>query len=75
MLIMFLGTFLVCATSVVWVLGAESWRSANRNDPRKILLQEVVTTLKARMNSFSRNGAGTGAKKETDLDRADDLQT
>ena len=73
--IMFLGTFLVFATSVVWVLGAESWRSANRDDPRKILLQEVVTTLKARVNSFSRNGAGTAAKKETDLDRTGDLHT
>jgi len=66
LLIMFLGTFLVFSMSVVWVLGAEHWRAADPNDPRKILAKEVVTTLKARIpwthtNGASRNGAGAAS--------------
>jgi capsule polysaccharide export protein KpsE/RkpR len=76
LLIMFLGTFLVFSMSVVWVLGAEQWRAADPNDPRKILANEVVTTLKARAHWFSRNGAGpsASAEKDKDLNRLDDLQ-
>jgi capsule polysaccharide export protein KpsE/RkpR len=74
LLIMFLGTFLVLSMSVVWVLGAEHWRTADPDDPRKILAKEVVESLKARAHWFSRNGAGPSAKKDMDLDRFDDLQ-
>jgi capsule polysaccharide export protein KpsE/RkpR len=74
LLIMFLGTFLVFSMSVVWVLGAEQWRAADPNDPRKILANEVVTTLKARAHWLSRNGAGPSAEKDKDLNRLDDLQ-
>ena len=74
LLIMFLGTFLVFSMSVVWVLGAEQWRAADPNDPRKILANEVVTTLKARAHWLSRNGTGPSAEKDKDLNRVDDLQ-
>jgi uncharacterized protein involved in exopolysaccharide biosynthesis len=74
LLIVFLGTFLVFSVSVVWMLGAEQWRSANPDDPRKILAQEVVAAVKARAHWFSRNGTGAGAEKDKDLDRLDDLQ-
>jgi uncharacterized protein involved in exopolysaccharide biosynthesis len=74
LLIMFLGTFLVFSMSVVWVLGAEHWRAADPNDPRKILANEVVSTLKARAHWFSRNGTGPSAGRDKDLDRLDDLQ-
>ena len=60
--------------SVVWVLGAEQWRAADPNDPRKILASEVVVTLKARAHWLSRNGAGPSAEKDKDLNRLDDLQ-
>jgi capsule polysaccharide export protein KpsE/RkpR len=63
LLIMFLGTFLVFSMSVVWVLGAEQWRTADPDDPRKILAKEVVATLQARAHWFSRNGAGSSAQK------------
>jgi uncharacterized protein involved in exopolysaccharide biosynthesis len=74
LLIMFLGTFLVLSMSVVWVLGAEHWRTGDPDDPRKILAKEVVASLKTRAHWFSRNGAGPSAKKDMDLDRFDDLQ-
>jgi capsule polysaccharide export protein KpsE/RkpR len=74
LLIMFLGTFSVLSMSVVWVLGAEHWRTGDPDDPRKILAKEVVESLKARAHWFSRNGAGPSVKKDMDLDRFDDLQ-
>jgi capsule polysaccharide export protein KpsE/RkpR len=54
--IMFLGTFLVFASSVVWVLGSARWEEVDPQDPRKVFAQEVVGVLKARMPSASRNG-------------------
>jgi uncharacterized protein involved in exopolysaccharide biosynthesis len=74
LLIMFLGTFLVFSISVVCVLGMEHWRATDADDPRKILVKEVVATLKARAHWFSRNGARPSAEKLRDLDRLDDLR-
>ena len=74
LLIMVLGTFLVLSISVVWVLGAEQWRAADPGDPRKILAQEIMATMKERAHWFSRNGAGPGAESDKDLDRLDDSQ-
>ena len=56
LVIMFLGTFLVFAVSVVWVLGSVRWEEADSQDPRKILAREVASALKARMPWASRNG-------------------
>jgi uncharacterized protein involved in exopolysaccharide biosynthesis len=61
--IMFLGTFLVFAMSVVWVMGSARWEEVDPQDPRKMLAQEVATTVRARASwartrFFSRNGAG-----------------
>jgi hypothetical protein len=56
------------------VLGAEQWRAADPDDPRKILANEVVATLKARAHWFSRNGTGSSAEKDKNLDRFDSLE-
>jgi hypothetical protein len=53
---MFLGTFLVFASSVVWVLGSARWEEVDPQDPRKVFAQEVAGILKARMPWASRNG-------------------
>ena len=65
MLIILLGTFLTFSISVLWVAGRSSWRAADPQDPRKILVQEmagqVVATLKAqrrRLPGVSGNGQG-----------------
>jgi uncharacterized protein involved in exopolysaccharide biosynthesis len=74
MLIMFLGTFLFFSMSVVWVFASGHWHQADPDDPRKILAQEVVATLKARTRWFSRNGTGASGDEQKDLGRLDDLQ-
>jgi uncharacterized protein involved in exopolysaccharide biosynthesis len=56
LVIMFVGTFLVSAMSVVWVLGSTRWEEVDSQDPRKIFVQEVAGSLKARMPWASRNG-------------------
>src|SRR5260370_15530574 len=76
LVITFLGTFLVFAMSVVWVLGSARWEEVDPQDPRKVLLHEVAGTLKARIpwahsNGASPNGAGAGARVDAGVaDRA-----
>jgi len=56
LLIIFLGTFLAAAGSLVYVLGARSWEETDPRDPRKLLAQEVVATIKASNPWAARNG-------------------
>jgi len=67
LMIMFLGTFLATASSVVWVLGSARWREVDPQDPRKVLLHEVAGTLKANMPWASRNGAGAVAAEKVSV--------
>ena len=64
LLIMFLGTALVLTMCLVWVLGANQWQQADPSDPRKILAQEVVATVKARALWATRNGNSADAKEK-----------
>ncbi len=68
MTIMLLGTFLGLSASVVWVLGAERLRVVDPDDPRKILAQEVLETMKGQW--FSRNGAKPNPEKEKGFEPA-----
>jgi len=56
LLIMFLGTVLTLSMSVVWVVGSNRWRQADPDDPRKVLAQEVVEKVRARLPWTARNG-------------------
>jgi len=68
LVIMFLGTFLVLALSVVWVLGAARWEEVDARDPRKVLALEVAGAVKARMPWASRNGYAPESKaQETEI--------
>lgn len=57
LVIMFLGTFLVSALSVVWVLGSARWEEVDAQDPRKVLVQEVAGSVKAAMPWAPPNGS------------------
>ena len=59
LLIMFLGTFFAAAVCLAWVVGSSHWRQADPDDPRKVLAQEVVATLKASTPWASPDGDGT----------------
>jgi capsule polysaccharide export protein KpsE/RkpR len=47
--IMFVGTFLALAGSVVWVVGRGRWDQLTPNDPGKLLAREVLQTVNRNM--------------------------
>lgn len=59
LLIMLLGTILDLSMSVVSVLAANQWQQADPADPRKLVAQEVVATVKAHAPWIARNGSGS----------------
>ncbi len=69
--IMSLGTFLVLAVSMVWVLGSVRWNEIDPHDPRKAFAQEVARTLKAHVLRASQNGEGSIAATQTFWSRLD----
>jgi uncharacterized protein involved in exopolysaccharide biosynthesis len=69
LVIMLLGTFFAFCLSLVWVLGRTRWEEVDPADPRKIFLQEVAGTLKARAPWASRNGNGPGSATHRILNR------
>jgi len=64
LLIIFLATSLAVGCSVVFVLSQKSWEQADPKDPRKILAQEVVSTLKAHAPWMSQNGNAPESKMQ-----------
>jgi uncharacterized protein involved in exopolysaccharide biosynthesis len=57
LLIIFLGTFFAVSVSLVWVLGSKHWAETDAQDPRKVLAQEVASTMAARMPWATPNGS------------------
>jgi uncharacterized protein involved in exopolysaccharide biosynthesis len=55
--IILLGTFFGSAFAVIWVLGSARWKEFDPKDPRKVWVEEVAGTLKARTPWASRNGS------------------
>ena len=61
LLIMVLGTVLAIAGSVLCVFGKQLWEETEQNDPQKVLAQEVIHTVRARMPWVTTNGSGPGS--------------
>jgi capsule polysaccharide export protein KpsE/RkpR len=57
-LIVVLGTMLGLALAMAWVAGRSQWESIEVCDPRKVFATEVFITMKKKLPTFSRNGAG-----------------
>jgi uncharacterized protein involved in exopolysaccharide biosynthesis len=51
-----LGTFLALALAVTWISVKTGWESVDVTDPRKQFAMEVLTTTRASLRNFSRNG-------------------
>lgn len=71
LLIMLLGAVLALSISVVWVLAASQWQQVDPTDPRKLLAEEVVATVKAHTHWIARNGNGPKLAEEEVLGRLD----
>jgi hypothetical protein len=62
---MLMGTFLAGFLCVVWVFGADHWKQADPQDPRKMLAQEVAAALRAPTGALGvakRAGAESGER-------------
>jgi uncharacterized protein involved in exopolysaccharide biosynthesis len=68
--IILLGTFLGSALSVMWVVGSARWEEFDPKDPRKVLVEEVTGTLKARTPWASRNGSAPESSPQEIADRS-----
>jgi hypothetical protein len=51
-----LGTLLGLALAAFWIVGRTQWESVEASDPRKQFALEVLTTTRASLPSFARNG-------------------
>jgi capsule polysaccharide export protein KpsE/RkpR len=72
LVIIFLGTFLCCGCSVLFVLSRARWHDVDPQDPRKKFVQEVADSLHARMPWSTRNGnaAAPSFDEGTDAEQA-----
>lgn len=72
LVIIFFGTVLCCASSVVFVLSRAQWNDVDPQDPRKKFAQEVAHSLRARMPWAARNGnaVSPGLDEGSDAERA-----
>ena len=68
--IILLGTFLGSALSVMWVVGSARWEEFDPKDPRKVLVEEVTGTLKARTPWASRNGSAPESSPQEIAERS-----
>jgi capsule polysaccharide export protein KpsE/RkpR len=66
LVLMSLGTFLVSAMAIVWVVGVGRWQEVDPADPRKALLEEVAGSLKAKVRSAWRTRNGNAPEPVAD---------
>jgi uncharacterized protein involved in exopolysaccharide biosynthesis len=64
LLITLLGGFLVFCATIAWIVGSVAWRDSDPQDPRKMLAQEVVSTVKAKIPWVTRNGHGSATASD-----------
>lgn len=59
LVIIFLGTLSALCLGTGWIFGKEVWQQMDLHDPRKVLAQEVYSTIRARFPKFASNGRST----------------
>ena len=64
LMIIIAGVFLALAAAVAWVLGSTRWEKTDPQDPRKVLVQEVMATLKTQSPWAPQNGQGPGSASQ-----------
>jgi len=73
-LIIFLGTAFASFGCVVWVLASNQWHNADPNDPRKVLVNEVAATVRARIPWTSRKSGGRESEGKEVVENIDGRQ-
>jgi len=65
LLIILFGTVFAVVAAGVGILGNQTWQETDASDPRKILAQEIFSTIAARIPDFSTNGSGNHVGGQT----------
>ncbi len=71
LLIIVSGAMLVLVGAAIWILGKERWDNTEPENPRKVLAQEVIHTVRKRMFWMAPNGSGSGAMNGGPWTRSD----
>lgn len=61
LLLMIGGTLLAVGSAVMWTLGSVNWEQIDSNDPRKILANDVWTTLNSKLHRRMVDNSSNGA--------------
>jgi capsule polysaccharide export protein KpsE/RkpR len=67
MLITALGTFLAFFAAVAWVSARAIWHETDAADPRKVLAQEIATSIRSSLPWIARNGHSRGPAASDDF--------
>ena len=67
LLITVLGTFLAFFAAIAWVSARAIWNETDAADPRKLLAQEVATSIRSSVPWISRNGHSQRAATSDDF--------
>lgn len=54
-LVILLGTLFACVLGCVWVLTHARWQEVDASDPKKILAEEILGTIRTNMNNARKN--------------------
>lgn len=61
LLLMIVGTLLACALSAFWIIKSTDWKKVAATDPRKVLVNEIISTFKGKLRRRNTTDFGTQA--------------
>lgn len=59
LLLMMSGTLLACALGAFWIIKSTDWEKVAANDPRKVLVNDIITTFKGKLRRGKITDFGT----------------
>ena len=59
LLLMMSGTFLACALGAFWIIKSTDWEKVAATDPRKVLVNDIITTFKGKVRRGKITDFGT----------------
>ena len=57
LLVVFLGSVGALGMASIWVFGKTAWDHADSSNPKKVLAEEIFTTVRASIPKFAKNGS------------------
>lgn len=61
LLLMIVGTLLACALGAFWIIKSTDWKKVAATDPRKVLVNEIISTFRGKLRRRKTTDFGTQA--------------